>query len=66
MRTIDLSKKLNIIGVANKSDNYYKKHGQDFYESPSEKMISLAEQLPNGDWWIAKTWRKNSIIFLTN
>lgn len=62
MKTIDLTKKLNIKGVADNKDNWFKKDNQNFYYSPSEKMISLAEQLPNKDWWILKTWKTSSIL----
>ena len=37
MKTIDLTKKLNIKGVADNKDNWFKKENQDFYYSPSEK-----------------------------
>ena len=66
MATIDLSKKRNIKGIADNKDNYFKSNNQEFYESPSGKMISLAEKLPNGDYWIAKTWRKTSILVELN
>ena len=64
MSIIDLSKKLNIKGIADKKDNWTLKEGQAFYESPSGKKISIAEKLPNGDYWIAKTWLKTSIIMM--
>lgn len=62
MKTIDLTKKLNIKGVADRNDNWFKKENQDFYYSPSGKIISLAEQLPNKDWWILKSWKTSSIL----
>jgi len=63
-KIIDLSKKLNIDGVADSKNNWIKQQGQEFYKSPSGKTISLAEKLPNGDFWIAKSWRAGTIIEL--
>ena len=64
MAIIDLSKKMDIRAVGDSKDNWEKAKGQEFYKSPSGKTISLAELLPNGDWWIIKTWRANNITEL--
>ena len=62
MAIIDLNKKLDIKGVADNKCNWIKEDGQEFFESPSGKTVSLAKKNMIGDWWIIKTWRKSSII----
>lgn len=63
-KTFNLKNKIDTERIISLSDNYHytKKEGQNFYYSPSGKMISLAEKLPNGDWWIVKTWRTTSVL----
>jgi len=61
---IDLNQKTDIEMIATKKDNYTLRQGQSFYKSPSGKMLHIAEQLPNGDYWIAKSFRMNDILVL--
>ena len=65
-KTLDISKTLDIKGVADNKANYFKAGKQEFYYSPSKKKIHLAELLPCGDYWIAKTWLTRSIIVKFN
>ncbi len=63
-KKIDLSSKINARAIV--SDYQYEaREGQAFYYSPSKKKIHLAERLPNGDWYIYRTWRtKNVFMFV--
>lgn len=62
-RTIDLSKKLDTDYIATATETFRKVDKQEFYKSPSGKMVHLAELLPNGDWWIIKSWRFATIVY---
>ena len=64
MKTIDLKQKIECRAVGNFKDNFTKAANQDFYFSPSKKMIHLAEKLPNGDYWIVKSFRTDNVIVL--
>ena len=59
MKTIDLNNKVNvnmICQLGSRGANYTKKNGQEFYYSPSKKHIHLVEKLPNGDYYIYKSF----------
>ena len=64
-KKIDLNKKIDCISINQlfeNGNNYTKAKDQEFYYSPSGKIISLAEKLPNGDGWIVKTFRTKNVF----